>query len=294
MHYVKPELIIIRYGEIGLKQNITRRFFENTLIKNIKRALQKQDITFEMERKRARIYVISNQIEDCTKVLRKIFGITSFSPAYKTNSDKKSLEKLALKLIENKILKDTSFALKVNRTGNHDFTSQDIAILLGDVIQKATKAPVNLSKPDVKLYIEIIDKESFFYFSKIGGIGGLPLGTQGRVLSYIDSKEAILASWYLMRRGCKPLFLIENNSLLNTVENFSKNWFCNCYIETEDILDFDEYLIQKKCDAIVTGYKTNDIEKINQLKKQIKVPVLHPLVGLNNEEIAEKLKEIEL
>jgi thiamine biosynthesis protein ThiI len=291
---VKPGLVIIRYGEIGLKQNITRRFFENTLIKNIKHALQKKKINFEIEIKRARIYVVSNQIEDCLKVLPKIFGIRSFSPAYKTNSDKKSLEKLALKLIENKISKDTSFALKVNRTGNHDFTSQDVAIQLGSLIQKAKKAPVNLSKPDVRIFIEIIGKEAFFFFEKIPGVGGLPLGTQGIILSYIDSKEAILASWYLMRRGCKPLFLIKNNSLLNTVEIFSKNWFCKCYIEAEDIIDFDEYLKQKNCDAIATGYKTNDIEKINQLKKQIKAPVLHPLVGLNDEEIAEKLKEIEL
>ncbi len=294
MYHVKPEIIIIRYGEIGLKQNITRRFFENTLIKNIKDALQKQKINFEIERKRARIYVISDQIADCSKVLMKIFGITSVSPAYKTKTDKKSLEDIALALTENRISKNTSFALKVNRTGNHEFTSQDIAVFLGASIQNKTKAPVNLSNPDVKLFIEIIDKESFFYFEKIPGVGGLPLGTQGRVLSYIDSKEAILASWYLMRRGCMPIFLVEDPSFSYTIEDFTKNWYCDCYVEKNDDLNFDEYSKQKKCDAIVTGYNTYDFEKIKQLTKQIQMTVLHPLIGLSDKEIDEKIREIEL
>lgn len=288
MAYVKPELIIMRYGEIGLKQNITRRIFENTLIKNIKKSLQKQNIEFEIERKRARNYVISNQIEDCIKILSKIFGITSFSPAFKTNIDKKSLKKITLNIIENKITENTSFALKVNRTGTHDFTSRDIAVFLGDVIQKKTKAAVNLSNPDITLFVEIIDKTAFLFFEKISGAGGLPLNTQGRILAYIDSKEAILAAWFLMRRGCMPIFLINKKILYDKVENFTNNWHCICCIENNK--NIQEYVIQKRCDAIVTGYKLNDFEKIKQLKKQVKIPILHPLIGLSDEEINEKIE----
>lgn len=288
---MKPEIIIIRYGEIGLKQNVTRRLFEKILIKNIKHALQKQDINFEIAQKRARIYVISNQINDCSKVLTKIFGITSFSPAYKTNADKKSLERSALKTTENKISKNTSFALKVNRTGSHDFTSQDIAVFLGNVIQNKTKAPVNLSNPHITLFVEIIDKEAFLFFEKTPGPGGLPLGTQGQVLSYIDSKESILAAWFLMRRGCMPIFLMTDESFFSYVENFTKKWYCTCYMEKIDVISFDEYSEKKKCDAIVTGYNNiSDIEKIKNLRKQIKTPILHPLIGLSDKEISDKIK----
>jgi len=294
MAYVKPELIIMRYGEIGLKQNITRRIFENTLIRNIKNALKKQNINFEIERKRARIYIVSNQIKECSNILSKIFGITSFSPTFKTNIDKDSLKKITLNIIKNKITEHTSFALKVNRTGNHDFTSRDIAIFLGDIIQKKTKAPVNLSNPDIKLFVEIIDKTAFLFFEKIPGAGGLPLNTQGRILAYIDSKEAILAAWFLMRRGCMPIFLIDKKTLYEKVENFTNNWYCNCYIEKNENKNIQEYTIQKRCDAIVTGYKVKDFEKIKQLQKQIKIPILHPLIGLSDEEINEKMELIGL
>ena len=293
MAYVQPEQIIIRYGEIGLKQNITRRIFENTLIRNIKKSLQKQNIEFEIKRKRARIYISSIQIEDCIKILTKIFGITSLSPAFETNIDKKSLKKITLNIIENKITENTSFALKVNRTGNHDFTSRDIAIFLGDIIQKKTKAKVNLSNPDITLFVEIIDKKAFLFFEKISGAGGLPLSTQGRILAYIDSKEAILAAWFLMRRGCMPIFLIDNEALYDKVKNFTNNWHCNCYVEGNN-KSIQEYAVQKRCDAIVTGYKARDFERIKQLEKKIKIPILHPLIGLNDEEIDEKIELIGL
>ena len=288
---MKPEIIIIRYGEIGLKKNITRKFFENKLVKNIKNSLEKQDISFEIKQKRARIYLISKQIEQCSKTLQNIFGITSFSPAYKTNSDKKSLEETSLKIIKNKITKDKSFALKVNRTGNHNFTSQDIAIFLGDSIQKNTKAAVNLSKPDTALFVEIIDKDAFLFFEKKPGIGGLPLGTQGKVLAYIDSREAILAAWFLMRRGCMPNFFVKQKNLFKTVEIFTKNWYCDCKYEKAEI---KEEALKKKYDAIVTGSAIKDIETIKNLEKQSNMPVLHPLIGLDDEEINNKMKSIGL
>ena len=293
MAYVKPELIIVRYGEIGLKQNITRRIFENSLVKNIKKSLEKQGIELEIERKRARIYVLSDQMEECSKVLKKIFGITSFSPAFKTKTSKKELKQLALNIIKNKITEKTSFALKVNRTGNHDFTSQDIAVFLGKVIQEETKAPVNLSYPDITLFVEIIENESFLFFEKTPSGGGLPLGTQGRVLSYIDSEQSILASWYLMRRGCMPVFFIKDEALQNKAESFSKNWYCSFICEkTEE--DFDEIAKERKCDAMVTGFTIKDLEKIKLFKNKVKTPTLHPLIGLEESEINNKKRYIGL
>jgi len=41
---VKPNLIIIRYSEIGLKAKFTRKTFENILQKNIKDILKKKTL----------------------------------------------------------------------------------------------------------------------------------------------------------------------------------------------------------------------------------------------------------
>ncbi len=290
----EEQIIIIRYGEIGLKQKITRRFFENILIGNIRKTFQKYSISFEIKKKRARIYIKSSQIEECLKILSKIFGISSFSAAYKTKADRNSLDELALKIKKNIITKNTSFALKVNRTGNHDFTSQDIAIHLGAAIQRETKASVDLSKPDIILFVEIIEEEAFLFFEKTRGQGGLPIGTQGKALSLVESKNSLLATWFLMRRGCKPIFLIKDESMISEAEKFANNWLCSFNIEKNNISNLDIYSKQKKCDAIVTGYRFEDIKEIEYLKRNVETPVLHPLIGLNQEEIEKKLSLIEL
>ena len=78
---MKHQLIIIRYGEIGLKSKTTRKHFENILIKNIKNAFKKEKIFNVIKTQMGRIYVYTDEINPAVKVLQKIFGITSVSPA---------------------------------------------------------------------------------------------------------------------------------------------------------------------------------------------------------------------
>ena len=291
---MQPDLIIVRYGEIGLKADITRRFFENALIANIKNALKKEKISFEIKRQRGRIYIYADQIKKCLKFLKNIFGITSFSPAVSTSSDIKSMTKLALNLSKNKISAKTSFALKVTRTGNHNYSSMDIAVVLGDAIVKKTKASVNLTKPDIKLYIEIRDKTSFFFYERLRGAGGLPLDSQGKVLAVIDSKKSILATWYIARRGCVPFFSLIDKSLTECVKIFTKKWHINDLIEQSNLKDIKKLAQQNNCDAVVTGYTIDDFAEIKKIKKQVKLSILHPLIGLDDKEIDKKIVEIGL
>ena len=81
---------------------------------------------------------------------------------------------LAIKISQETLNKEKSFAIRVTRTGNHDFSSQDVAVKIGNAIVKATKATVNLIKPDFELFIEIRNDNSFIFTEKIRGTGGLP------------------------------------------------------------------------------------------------------------------------
>ena len=114
------ELIIVRYGEIGLKARATRRQFEHTLVNNIKKALETEKISNEIKLKRGRIFVFTDNIEYTLSVLNKIFGITSISPATKSDSGMDSMEKLAVEISKKQMKKTDSFALKVTREGKHE------------------------------------------------------------------------------------------------------------------------------------------------------------------------------
>ena len=181
---MKYELIIVRYGEIGLKAQATRRRFENALVNNIKKAFEMKNISNDIKLMRGRIFVYTEQIKEAIFVLQKIFGITSISPAVKTSSDMDSMKRFGVEISKNQMEKTDSFALRVTREGNHEFTSQDVAVAVGEAVVKATNAKVNLSKPDFTLFIEIRDNVAYFYIEKFAGVGGLPLGTQGNCLLY--------------------------------------------------------------------------------------------------------------
>ena len=299
---MKHEIIIIRYSEIALKAKYTRRIFENVLINNIKNALKTKNIIYEIKKQRGRIYVYTKNIKTTLKILQKIFGIKTISPAIKTKSEINLIAENALKILKEKIKENESFALRVTREGKHEYTSQDVAIHVGDIIVKNTKAKVNLTKPDHTLYIEIRGENAFLFEEKIPCQGGLPLGTQGEVLTIAEKKESILAAWYLMRRGCNIIFITTNKTIKKTLEKFLKKWFIKpeiIYIENNKKLNetIKETISEKQCEAIATGQTINDENLINntkQLKKQFKLPILQPLIAMSNDEIQKKSKEIGL
>ncbi len=301
---MKYDLILIRYGEIALKAKQTRKRFENTLVNNIKDALNTKNLQNKLKREWGRIYIYSEQIEKCVSILHKIFGIKSISPAIQTNSKISEISKIAKSISKEKLESGKSFAIRVNRTGDHDFTSQDIAIQIGNEIVKETQASVDLTNPDFELFIEIRNDKAYIFVEKIKGYGGMPIGTQGNILALIDTPTALLASWYLIHRGCRPIFLYNEEINKDILDKFLNNWFIKSKIfEIQPNENFYEQInktaYENRCDAIVTGdilfdNSRNALENIKQLKKQITLPILHPLIAMENKEINGKLKEIGL
>jgi thiamine biosynthesis protein ThiI len=294
---VKNDLILVRYGEIGLKAEYTRKQFENILIKNIKESLQSKNISFNIKKTRGRIYVYTDQIKTVCNILKKIFGIISVSPVAHTSSDMESMEKLAIEIANEILSENMSFALKVTRDGVHRFTSRDVAVNLGDSIVKKTGASVDLTNPDFTLNIEIREKDAYFYFDKIFGVGGLPRGSQGNVLAIINDETGILAAWYLMKRGCDTVFSLSNDSIRSLLEDFITNWHIKNLIymaENNDTKKLRKIISDTQCNAVVTGCFNNDLRSIKKLKEETNLPVLTPLVSMSKNEVTQKCKKIGL
>jgi thiamine biosynthesis protein ThiI len=302
---VKYETIIIRYGEIGLKGRVTRKNFEQSLINNIKNALRTKQILHTIKKGWGRIYVYTDQINKSIPILQRVFGITSVSPAVQTQSTIDIMSKLSLSISKEFLTKGKSFAMRVTRTGKHKFTSQDVAVKIGSDVVKATNAFVNLTKPDFELFIEIRDDDAFIFKEKIRGTGGLPLGTQGKALSVVDSPKSILAAWYLMRRGCKIDFAITAKIKEDMLQDFIEKW--NAHSDITHVAGpkknlyktLNKIALEKNCDAIVTGHtlyeKQSDcLSEIKLLKKYAERPILHPLIAMDKKTINKKCKEIGL
>ena len=79
---MQGELIIVRYGEIGIKSPKIRGKFERKLIDNIKTVIDDP-----VKLNQGRIFIYPSNLRKTLKALQKIVGIVSYSPASVTRTD---------------------------------------------------------------------------------------------------------------------------------------------------------------------------------------------------------------
>jgi thiamine biosynthesis protein ThiI len=297
---MQSTVILVRYGELSLKSPYVRRYFESVLIRNINQALAQEKLQGFVTKDRGRIYLQTPRIERCCRVLRRVFGIVSLSPAVETIAQLDTISAVALQLTRESLTKQQSFAIRASRTGTHPFTSQDIAVRVGNDIVHEIHASVDLTDPDMELFIEIRDRRAFLFTDKIRGVGGLPRGTQGTVLAFIDTPGSMLAAWYLMHRGCNAVFIVTNNSRERHLRTFLKKW----YVAPESIMvnprghdfyhDLERVAEDHHCDAVVTGhtldYPKATLTLMSTWKQQSAIPMLMPLIAMNEKEIRARCK----
>ena len=226
---MKPDLIIARYGEVGLKSNKVRRRFENRLINNIKASIDAEVKVYQ-----ARVFIFPKDFDDAIEKLERIFGIVSYSPAVSTKSTFEDVERdlatYAEKLHDEGLLdENTRFAISCRRVGNHEFSSQEMAAFAGAVVVKKYSSPVDLTNPELTIYLEVRDNDTYIFHEKIEGPGGLPLGTQGKVISLVSSGiDSPVATYLMMKRGCQVIALYCDNQPYTTPDAL-KNY--------EDLID---------------------------------------------------------
>jgi len=205
----KIDSILVRYGEIGIKSDRVRSRYESTLVKNIEKALGFCEIPFDaVVRDFGRIFVQTRDLA-AAQTIARVFGVVSVSPVQTYAATLEAMKDAALRIISPLLTQGKSFAIRARRTGAHDYSSKDIGVVVGGAIEQATAAPVRLTKPDVELFIEVRAERAYIYTKIIEGVGGLPLGTQGKVIALLSGGiDSPVAAWLMMKRGCTiiPLF----------------------------------------------------------------------------------------
>ena len=249
------DLIIARYGEIGLKSPKIRSRFEKKLVKNIKATFD-----CDVDRNQGRIYIFPKDFDEGIEKLNRVFGVVSYSPATSTHSTYEEIDETLGSYVEDLIAEgvldeNTKFAIKCRRVGTHDFTSQEMAAHCGGVVRDIILAPVDLTNPDLTIFVEIRDDKAFIFHEKVKGPGGLPLGTQGKVVMLLSSGiDSPVAAYLMMKRGCEVVALHCNNDPFSgpkVTENFNLlvdqlNIYAKGTPIKKRVIDYGEYLTVAK------------------------------------------------
>lgn len=203
------ELVLIRYGELFLKSEPVRRHFIGILLRNLKRALDARGLEHRFEVHRGRILVAGDDPGAIASIASRVFGVVDVSVSLRTDPDPEHLCESALSRARESLKPGMTFAVRAKRQGVQGTTSQELAAGIGAAVMDAVPGiKVDLSSPDYELFVEMRDFGGFVYDSRVAGPGGLPWGTQGRLLSLLSSGiDSPVASWLMMKRGCEVTHL---------------------------------------------------------------------------------------
>ncbi len=199
-----PDSVLVRYGEIALKDAWTRKSWERTLASNIVFYLKEAGIDHQLSLERGRIFVLAPDPR-AAAIIADVFGVVSTSPVWTCEPDLETIERVASQIAVGR--RPESFAIR-SRRGGGEISSTEIAIEVGAAVQERTGAKVDLTDPELEIFVEAREKKVLVFTDVVRGVGGLPLGTQPRMLALISGGiDSPVAAWMMMRRGC-PVSLL--------------------------------------------------------------------------------------
>jgi thiamine biosynthesis protein ThiI len=200
--------VIAHYQEIALKGK-NRPWFLRRLVRNLREllaGLSVRDIRTPM----GRVDIVFDREEDWPEIQQRLgraFGLANFSLARTAPLD--------LDAIAEGILRDlpagpvASFRIAARRADKRfPLQSPEIERIIGRRVQDARGWRVDLSRPALIVWIEIVPGAAYYHYGKLRGPGGLPSGTSGRVAVLLSGGiDSPVAAWRMMRRGCRATLL---------------------------------------------------------------------------------------
>ncbi|EQD41763.1 thiamine biosynthesis/tRNA modification protein ThiI [mine drainage metagenome] len=199
-------LLLVRYGELALKSAPVRREFEAALRRNLLDQFLRAGLPARVRADHGHLYVEADDAQRAAPLVARVFGVTSVSLVHEIPTDRAQITAALLDLAAPRLPPGASFAVRARRTGQHPFTSQELARDLGgDVLDRFAPLGlrVDLERPDVELFVEVRGPRTYLYFDRIPGPGGLPLGVAGKLVAFVDGPRAALGAWLMMKRGCR-------------------------------------------------------------------------------------------
>jgi thiamine biosynthesis protein ThiI len=199
---------VVHYQEIALKGK-NRPWFLGRLVRNLRKALADLDVT-AVHSLMGRIEVVLGASADPKEVAERIartFGIANYSYAGRATQDLGQIADAILADLGDRTCR--SFRVSARRADKRfPLPSPQIEREIGGRIKSSKGWRVDLDDPDLVIHVEMLTDQSFYFFGKERGVGGLPTGTAGRVACLLSGGiDSPVAAWRMMKRGCSATFI---------------------------------------------------------------------------------------
>ena len=315
-------------GEITTKGRRTRSRFQKKLVENVHDALEAEGASCRVRAEWSRLYLRADSPVE--EPLARVFGISTFSTLEAgCAADLSEIVRVGMETFGDRVA-GRSFAVRARRAGTHSFNSQDVRCELGAVLGEAAR--VDLSEPDVEVFVEIRDDRALFYSTREAGAGGMPLGVEGRAVCLLSGGfDSAVAAWMMLRRGVAMDYVFCNlggdayqRMVLEVASVLAERWsygtrptllsldfspvvtelrrafrpaFQQIALKREMYRAAERVAFRLGADAIVTGEAVGQVSSqtlanLRAIDDASSLPVLRPLVGMDKEEIIARSRRI--
>ena len=196
--------IMIRYGELSTKGKNRMRFI-NKLRNNISDILSiYPQVKVTADRDRAHAYLNGADYTAVAESLKQVFGIQTFSPAYKVEKSVATLKAAVQEIMQDIYKEGMTFKIS-SRRSDHSFEldSRELNQALGDAVFNVIPTiQAQMKNPDITLQVEIREEAAYLSYETIRGAGGLPVGTSGKgMLMLSGGIDSPVAGYLALKRG---------------------------------------------------------------------------------------------
>jgi thiamine biosynthesis protein ThiI len=322
------DLMLRLTGEITTKGRRARSRFQKRLVENVRDALEAEGASCRVRAEWSRLYLRSDR--PVAEPLARVFGISTFSALEAgCAADLSEIVRVGLETFGDRVT-GRSFAVRARRAGTHSFSSQDVRCELGAALGE--EARVDLSHPDVEVFVEVRDDRALFYSTREEGAGGLPLGVEGKAVCLLSGGfDSAVAAWMMLRRGVALDYVFCNlggdayqRMVLEVASVLADSWsygtrptllsldfapvvtelrrafrpaFQQIALKREMYRAAERVAFRLGADAIVTGEAVGQVSSqtlanLRAIDDASSLPVLRPLVGMDKEEIIARSRRI--
>mgnify|MGYP004686270605 FL=1 len=320
------KLILIKYGELTTKKD-NRKFFIKELVNNIRKKIDDIEIEYSLDR----MYIKSNNIDDTISKLKEVFGIYSIIECYKVNTNIDEIKDTILNLLKNKNFK--TFKVVTKRSDkSFPISSMEFSSKIGGIILKNIESKVDVHNPDIYVNIEIKNGYTYIYTNEIKGLGGYPVGVQGKGLLMLSGGiDSPVAGYLALKRGIDveciyfdspphtsieaknkvidlanilnkysgkiKIFVVPFTKLQETIYKNVQNEYMITIMRRMMYRIAHKLALKNKCKVIINGESIGQVASqtltsINTINSVTNFPIIRPVCCLDKLEIIEISKKI--
>lgn len=317
------------FGELFLKSAGVRKILKKRVVNHLLSFFKKENVDFKIIPSHERIFVETKNFRKVSAVLKKIFGLSWFAKGlFLKESTLEEVADFVRKNYQNWIGPTETFALRLRKDSFVKEKSDKII----EKIAQGIKRKVNLDRPKKEIFIEARKKGWFIYLKKQKGAGGLPTGSQGKVLTLVSGGiDSPVAAYLMTKRGAENIWLhfhsfpLTSRASIEKTEELAKvflnyqpklkiHFVAFSEIQKEIklripakyrvlfyrkiMLEIAQKIAKKEnIQALVSGESLGQVSSqtlpnFNITQENIKIPIMRPLIALDKEEIIGLAKQI--